>query len=126
LIVIPATILITGIGFSLGTLWPRRTRLIMLGILIGWILFFTVGDVLRINPTGTGILGTIVPQLIRTANTNLASIPADQRAEWVQQLQATLPDLRAWVLPQAGLAIASFLLVAVSAGRFKRFRNELD
>jgi ABC-type transport system involved in multi-copper enzyme maturation permease subunit len=126
LIVIPSTILIAGVGFSLGTLWPRRSRIIELGILIAWILFFTVGDVVKIiNPTGIGIVGELVPQIIQSANSNLASLPADQQAVWVQQIQAHLPDLRAWLLPQYSLAIAGMLCVVASAVAFRRFRREL-
>ena len=126
LIVIPATILIAGVGFSLGTLWPRRTRMIMLGILIAWVLFYTVGSVLRINPAGTGIVGSLIPLLIRSANTSLASIPTDQQAAWIQKIQATLPDFQSWALSQSGLAFAGILCVVAATAGFRRFRNELD
>jgi hypothetical protein len=127
LVVIPPTILISGLGFSLGTLWPRRSRMIELGILIGWILFYTVGDVVKIiNPTGVSIVGGLIPQIIQSANSNLASLPADQKAAWVQQIQAHLPDLRAWLLPQYSLAFAGILCVLAAAAGFRRFCKELD
>ena len=126
LIVIPPMILITGIGFSLGTFWPRRTRLIMLGILIAWILLFTLGSILRLNPTGSSIVVSIIPQLMQKANASLASLPLDQRAAWVQQLQANLPDVGGWIIPQYGLAAAGILLVGITTAGFRRFRNELN
>jgi ABC-type transport system involved in multi-copper enzyme maturation permease subunit len=126
LVVIPATILIAGVGFSLGTFWPRRTRMIMLGILIVWILFYTLGDVLRINPTGSGIAGSLIPSIIQVANANLAAIPPDQKAAWIQKIQASLPDLHGWLLPQSGLALAGLLCVLAAAAGFRRFRNELE
>ena len=123
---IPPTILIAGVGFGLGTLWPRKTRMIMLGILIVWILFFTMGNLLRIDPTGMNVLGILIPRLIQSANTNLASIPTGQRAVWIQQLQATLPDLRGWMLSQSILAFSGILFVVAAAAGFRRFQNELD
>jgi len=126
LIVIPPTLLIAGIGFSLGTLWPRKTRTIMLGIVITWVLFYTVGQVLWINPTGINIIYNLIPQFIQTVEANFASIPVSQRDIWVGQLQAVSPNLGVWVLPQYSLASFGILLVLVAAIAFKRFRNELE
>jgi ABC-type transport system involved in multi-copper enzyme maturation permease subunit len=126
LIVLPPTILIAGVGFSLGTLWPRKARMIILGILITWILLFTLGNILRIDPTGMNILGDLIPRLIQSANAKIASIPAAQRAAWIQQLQATLPDLRGWMLSQSVLAVSGILLVAAAAVGFRRFQHELE
>jgi ABC-type transport system involved in multi-copper enzyme maturation permease subunit len=125
-IVIPATLLIAGLGFSLGTLWPRRTRMIMLGLLIAWVLFFTVGDVLRLNPTGVSILGTLIPRLVQTSNTHLAAVPAEKQAAWLAQLEATPPDVSAWWLPQYSQAAVGMLCVVVAAIMFRRYRKELD
>lgn len=126
LIVIPPTILIGGVGFGLGTLWPRRTRMIMLGIVVAWVLFYTIGETLRINPTSINIMYNLIPQFIQTVETNIATIPASQRIAWVGQMQAILPDLGAWVLPQYSLASVGVLLVLVAAIGFRRFRNELE
>ncbi len=126
LIVIPAAILIAGLGFSLGTLWPRRTRLIMLGLLIAWLLFFTVGDVLSVNPTGISMLGSQIPRLVQAVNAQLASIPADQQAAWLGRIEAVSPDVRGWWLAQYAQAAAGVACVAVAAAGFRRFRKELD
>jgi ABC-type transport system involved in multi-copper enzyme maturation permease subunit len=126
LIVLPPTILISGLGFGLGTLWPRRTRAIMVGILIAWILLFTVSNVIGINPTGASVVGNLIPQLVQNAQSAWATIPTDQRGAFVQQIQAKLPDLSSWFLPQYSLAAVGLLFAAAAAAGFRRFRNELD
>jgi hypothetical protein len=99
--------------------------MIMLGILIAWILFFTVGFGLRFNPTSVNIVGTLIPQLVQNAKTNLVNGPVDERGAWIQQLQAILPDLCGWVLTQSGLAVVGILFMVAAAVGFRRFRNEL-
>ncbi len=126
LVVIPATILIAGLGFSLGTLWPQRTRLIMLGLLIAWLLFFTVGDILSVNPTGVSILGTQISRLVQAANAQLASIPADQQAAWLERLQVASPDVSGWWLTQYAQAALGIICVVVAAAGFRRYRKEVD
>jgi len=127
LIVIPAAILIAGLGFSLGTLWPRRTRLIILGLLIAWLLFFTVGDYLNVNPTGIHILGAHIPHLVQAVNAQLASIPVDQQAAWLGQLQSVPPDVTDyWWLTQYAEAAVGVVCVVFAAAGFRRYRKELD
>jgi len=122
-LVLPATLLIAGLGFSLGTLFPRRARVMVLGLLIAWMLLFTVGDILGINPTGNVMVLAVTPGLIQGAQQQLAGLPADQQVQLMLQAQARLPDLAPFVLPQYALAAAGVALVAGTAALFRRFRQ---
>ncbi len=125
-VVLPPTLLIAGVGFSLGTLWPHRARVIMLGLVMTWILLFVLGGVLRFNPTSNVMLVGFVPQLVQRVQAGLPTVPPDRQAAWIQQLQAELPDLTGWVLPHYGLACLGVLSVLGAAAGFRRFRAELD
>lgn len=134
-VIVPAFILITALGFTLGTLWPRRTMVIMLGMLIGWILLFTLGNILwenfgslfmYLNPTSNGVLGSVIPQILHQVPVGLHSLAPIQQALITQQVQAHLPDLFPFLLAHYGLAACGMILVALVAVGFQRFRNVLN
>jgi ABC-type transport system involved in multi-copper enzyme maturation permease subunit len=124
-LVVPALIIIAGLGFTLGTLWPRHSRVMMLALLILWMLLFTVGGILGVNPTGNMMVIRLAPDLIQRVQAQLSAVPADQRTQIVLQAEAHLPDLSSVILPQYGLAAVGAALVAVAAGAFRRFRQVL-
>jgi ABC-type transport system involved in multi-copper enzyme maturation permease subunit len=132
--VVSATVLVSSFGFALGTLLPRRTTLVKIVILVGWI----VGAV--ILPRGLG--KTIPPAWYvnwdpTSAITGLGMLPqysfdlrAVTSAAQLQQLILTIenkmPDLAGWFAPHLLLAGCSLVLVLVAARAFKRSRDVLN
>ena len=132
--VLPATVLVSSLGFALGTLLPRRTTLVKIVILLGWIM----GAV--ILPRGLG--KTTPPAWYvnwdpTSAITALGMLPqysfdlrAVTSAAQLQQLILTIenkmPDLAGWFAPHLLLAGFSLVLVLVAALAFKRSRDVLN
>jgi ABC-type transport system involved in multi-copper enzyme maturation permease subunit len=134
-VILPAALFLTGVGFTLGTLLPRRSTSVMLGMLIAWVLLYTLGNNLfnlfdrlyvYLDPTSMGILGTLYPPFIQSVQTALANVPADQQASTLLQLQSVFPDLSAWALPHLGLAAFGVFLAGLAAVRFQRFQDVLS
>jgi ABC-type transport system involved in multi-copper enzyme maturation permease subunit len=132
--VVSATVLVSSFGFALGTLLPRRTTLVKIVILVGWIM----GAV--ILPRGLG--KTTPPAWYvnwdpTSAITALGMLPqysfdlrAVTSAAQLQQLILTvenkMPDLAGWFAPHLLLAGFSLVLVLVAALAFKRSRDVLN
>jgi len=132
--VVSATVLVSSFGFALGTLLPRRTTLVKIVILVGWIM----GAV--ILPRGLG--KTTPPAWYvnwdpTSAITALGMLPqysfdlrAVTSAAQLQQLILTIenkmPDLAGWFAPHLLLAGFSLVLVLVAALAFKRSRDVLN
>jgi ABC-type transport system involved in multi-copper enzyme maturation permease subunit len=132
--VVSATVLVSSFGFALGTLLPRRTTLVKIVILLGWIM----GAV--ILPRGLG--KTTPPAWYvnwdpTSAITALGMLPqysfdlrAVTSAAQLQQLILTIenkmPDLAGWFAPHLLLAGFSLVLVLVAALAFKRSRDVLN
>jgi ABC-type transport system involved in multi-copper enzyme maturation permease subunit len=132
--VVSATVLVSSFGFALGTLLPRRTTLVKIVILLGWIM----GAV--ILPRGLG--KTTPPAWYvnwdpTSAITGLGMLPqysfdlrAVTSAAQLQQLILTIenkmPDLAGWFAPHLLLAGFSLVLVLVAALAFKRSRDVLN
>jgi hypothetical protein len=132
--VVSATVLVSSFGFALGTLLPRRTNLVKIVILVGWIM----GAV--ILPKGLG--NTPPPTWYvnwdpTSAITGLGMLPqysfdlrAVTSAAQLQQLILTIenkmPDLAGWFAPHLLLAGFSLVLVLVAALAFKRSRDVLN
>jgi ABC-type transport system involved in multi-copper enzyme maturation permease subunit len=132
--VVSATVLVSSFGFALGTLLPRRTNLVKIVILLGWI----IGAV--ILPRGLG--NTTPPAWYvnwdpTSAITALGMLPqysfdlrAVTSAAQLQQLILTIenkmPDLAGWFAPHLLLAGFSLVLVLVAARAFKRSRDVLN
>jgi ABC-type transport system involved in multi-copper enzyme maturation permease subunit len=135
IVILPATVFLTGVGFTLGTLWPHRSTVVRLGMLVGWLALFIFGNELfgvlnhayrYLDPTSTGILSIVYPAFLGAAGDALAKVPPEQQAAVVAALQVNRPDLTAWVLPHAALAAFGVALVSLAATGFKRFRNALS
>ncbi len=132
--VVSATVLVSSFGFALGTLLPRRTTLVKIVILVGWIM----GAV--ILPRGLG--KTTPPAWYvnwdpTSAITGLGMLPqysldlrAVTSAAQLQQLILTIenkmPDLAGWFAPHLLLAGFSLVLVLLAARAFKRSRDVLN
>jgi ABC-type transport system involved in multi-copper enzyme maturation permease subunit len=132
--VVPATVLVSSLGFALGTLLPRRATLVKIVILLGWIM----GGV--ILPKG---LGTTTPPAwyvnwdptsAITAHGMLPKYSLDLRAvtsaAQLQQILLTVenkvPDISGWFASHLLLAGVSLVLVLVAALAFKRSRDTLS
>jgi ABC-type transport system involved in multi-copper enzyme maturation permease subunit len=134
--VVPATVLVSSLGFALGTLLPRLTNLVKIVILLGWI----VGAV--ILPKGLG--NTTPPAWYvnwdpTSAVTALGMLPqysfsdaatrATSEAQFQQiflTIENKMPDIGAWFASHLLLAGASLVMVLIAALAFKRSRDVLN
>jgi hypothetical protein len=135
-VVVPTTVLITGLSFALGTLLPKFSNPIKVLVLIAWFLSMYLALLplapdwyLDFDPTGR-VMSRELESHYRPESGpdwNL-QFPQDRAAlEQVQQsvrrVEQKMPDLLPWVPPKLvhiGLGLA---LVALSAAGFRRFRN---
>lgn len=146
--VLPATVLVSGVSFAVCTLWPRALTAWRVVALLGWFLCsFLVAlppavaaNVAAWDPT-SGLMSLALndqyfqqvgPSIDRYFNG--AQQPADMthiQAHYDQAVQAAhvieqqMPDLTPWILPHLGLAALGLGAVAWTAVRFRRFREVL-
>lgn len=135
--VVPATILVSSLGFAFGTLFPRLVTLVKMVILVGWIMGAVV--------IPTGLHGTTPPAWYvnwdpTSAITALGMLPqyADnfnglqgienqvQLQQFLLPLENKMPSLSGWFAPHLLLAGFSLVLVLVAALAFKRSRDVLN
>jgi RNA polymerase sigma factor (sigma-70 family) len=133
--VLPATILLTSLGFTLGTLWPRLASIIKIVIMVGWVAILFGADVFDHgstwftywSPTSYGIVRVNVDQFLKNYQALVPSVPdVNQHSRLALQLQQQLPDLQPWLFPHAALVVLGIALVALAALRFQRFRNVME
>lgn len=130
--VVSATILVSSVGFALGTLLPRQSTLIKVVILAAWIVGGVViplglrtstpppGWYVNWDPT-SGVTGAGLRQ---TYSFNLAAITSEaQLRQILLTLENKLPDIASWFIPHLLLAVISLVLVLVAARTFKRSRE---
>jgi ABC-type transport system involved in multi-copper enzyme maturation permease subunit len=138
-VVLPPTLLLSGLSFSLGALLPRRANLVRLGVVLAW---FTCGASFwyLVNPNyrdpnaspspyvtwdPTSIAPTFplerqfVTRVTEAAQT--LDIPAVLRYE--RTLQQTMPDLSAWIAPHLVWAAIGIAAVGIASLTFRRFRG---
>ena len=132
--VLSATILVSSLGFALGTLLPHLSTLIKVVILVAWII---EGVVIPIGLGGTtpptwysnwdptsGVTGYGL-RLAYSLNLgpNSAITTEAQLQQLLLSVENKMPDLAGWFAPHLLLAGLSLLLVALAAFNFQRFRN---
>jgi hypothetical protein len=134
--IVSATILLSSVSFALGTLLPRQSTLVKIGILLVWF----VGAILL--PSGLGDqtappawYSAWDPTSAATARGMLLQYSADfqkyttppvSAAQFQQELLALenrLYDIGSWLAPHLLVAGLSLLLVVLAAFSFQRFRN---
>jgi ABC-type transport system involved in multi-copper enzyme maturation permease subunit len=129
--VLPATVLVSSLGFALGTLLPRLTAMVKIVILVGWI----IGAV--VIPIGLG--NTAPPTwyvnwdptsavtargLLSAYSINLSTvIRATQLQPVLLTIENKMPDIAGWFVPHLILVGLGLLLVVPAAFTFRRFRN---
>jgi ABC-type transport system involved in multi-copper enzyme maturation permease subunit len=134
--VVPATVLVGCLSFTLGTAFPRHATLVKVGILIAWF----VGAV-AIPPSGPG--GADLPAwysawdptsaataqgLIQWyhpefGNQALTATSTAQLQQILVAVENTVPDVASWLGPHLIEGGLSLLLVALAALTFRRFRG---
>ena len=99
IVILPAAILLTGVGVALGALWPRHSGVIMLGMLITWVLLGVLVDILGQqlgfgqwliywNPSSAGVVRDRAVRLPPGGPGSANGVPAEQLARVVLGLQA--------------------------------------
>lgn len=131
---IPATVLLSGVSFTLGTMFPRYASLLKLAVIVGWFMLFFLSDVLDRgktwftywNPLSYGLMRVNLERYLARYQHALASSQDGMPHTVVAlTLQQQRPDLWPWVLPHLALVGLALTLVAVAAARFGRFRSLL-
>jgi len=133
--VVSATILVSSLGFALGTLLPRLSTLIKVVILVAWIvggvviplgLGNTIPPTWSINwdPT-SGITGYGL-RLSYSLNPGPSITSEAQLQQLLLSIENKMPDLAGWFAPHLLLAGVSLVLVLIAALAFKRSRDVLN
>jgi ABC-type transport system involved in multi-copper enzyme maturation permease subunit len=137
LVVLPVVFLLGGLSFALGTLLPRRSGVVKVGVLLAW---FTAGASLWyvLNPTYRDPNPKPAPNVVWDPTSIAPSFPLgrrlhDQLAAHVRTLdpqafhryalgaQQGLPDVRSWVGPHVVWMAVGLLVAAIAARAFRRF-----
>lgn len=134
-VAMPATFLLSSVSFALGTLLPRYTTLVKVGIVIVWLglagLFALLPSQaplsdwqLALDPTSVG-RSTMqdTRYFLDFLHRFSDSAPAAQITRSLLATEQRLPDLWAWLAPQLAWAALALALVVFAAVSFKRFRN---
>jgi ABC-type transport system involved in multi-copper enzyme maturation permease subunit len=138
--VVPATVLISSLSFALGTLFPRHSTLVKIGILVTWVVGAVVIPITLYFPSGpnhlptwysswdpTSALTGLVLFSRYNSDANKLSSSIKNPAQF-QHLLNTIanrtPDISTWLAPHLIESLLSFLLVVLAAFAFRRFRAE--
>jgi ABC-type transport system involved in multi-copper enzyme maturation permease subunit len=136
--VVPATVFVSSLSFALGTLFPRQSSLVKVGILVAWVVEAYVIPILVYFPLGpnhlptwysswdptSALTGLVLfsrynsdAQRLSSSVTNTA-----QLQHLLNTIANTVPDTSPWLGPHVVEALLSCLLVVVAACAFRRFR----
>jgi ABC-type transport system involved in multi-copper enzyme maturation permease subunit len=138
--VVPASVLISSLGFAIVTLFPLLSMAVKIVLLVAWVVGTLVVPGLIHLSAGPNALPTGYsawdPTSAVTAHTLLQhhyqldfgpQNPLPATAAQFQQLLNSMankpPDVSAWLAPHLIEAVLSLVLVAVAALGFRRFRN---
>ncbi len=137
--VVPATVLVSSFSFALGTLFPRRSALVKIGILVAWIVGGEVLLTVLYFPSGPTHLPTwysswdptsALTALVMFSQYSTDAYKQSRMTTSTAQLQHLLnsiankmPDISTWLAPHLILAGLSLLLVVLAAFTFQRFRT---
>jgi hypothetical protein len=137
--VVPATVLVSSLGFAVVTLLPRLSAMVKIVILLGWVVGAEVLPGLLYFPAGptnhpawytawdpTAALSEV--RLLQQYEVAFEQqLPATTTPAQVQHLINTVankaPDVSALLAPHLIEALLSLALVVLAAFTFRRFRN---
>jgi ABC-type transport system involved in multi-copper enzyme maturation permease subunit len=136
--VVPATILVSSVGFALSTLLPRLSTLIKTVVMLAWlgvalVIPLSMGGASALPPaswyvnwdptsaiTARGLLHAYAIHPGPTITTET------QFQQFILSVENKVPDLVGWFAPHLGLSGVSLVLVLVAALAFKRSRGTLN
>jgi ABC-type transport system involved in multi-copper enzyme maturation permease subunit len=133
--IVSATILLSSVSFVLGTLLPRQTTLVKIGMLLAWVVALLMlpswiaPDSTPVwysawDPTSAATVGALLRQYFPDFQSQSASATTATQAQHILTTVAnTLPTIGSWLAPHLIEAGLSLLLVLVVAFSFQRFRN---
>lgn len=134
--VIPATILVSSLGFALSTSFPRSATLVKVLLLVAWIV---VALVLPPGPNGNGnpprwyvnwdpTSRMTAHELLASYSINLGHTITneEQLQQFLLSVENKMPDLAGWFAPHLLLGGLSLLFVLIAALTFKRSREVLN
>jgi ABC-type transport system involved in multi-copper enzyme maturation permease subunit len=140
--VVPATVFVSSLSFALGTLFPRQSSLVKVGILVTWVVEAYVIPILVYFPLGPNHLPTwysswdptsALTGLVLFSQYNSDAQQLSSSVTNTAQLQHllntianTVPDTSPWLAPHVLEALLSFLLVVVATYAFRRFRAAFE
>ncbi len=135
--VVPATVLVSSVGFAVVTLLPRLSTMVKVVILVGWVLGTEVLPFLLYLPSGhlstwysawgppnaLSMLATVQQYQPNIDRQSAAALTPAQFQQLVNTVANKAPDVSAWLAPHLIEAGLSLLLVALAVFAFPRFRN---
>ena len=140
--VVPATVVVSSLSFVLGTLFPRQSTLVKIGILVAWVVEAYVLPIMVYFPLGPTHLPTwysawdptsALTGLVLFAQYNADAQQLSSSATNTAQLQHllntianTVPASSPWLAPHVIEALLSVLLVVVATCAFRRFRTAFE
>jgi hypothetical protein len=129
-LVLPAGVLLAGASFLAGTLAPRRTAVVKIGVVLVWIALAAVVDLAHgfawypyWSPAGNALLDVASSTFVQASLAGAGGTGAPDPAVTLQAQQAAAVDLRPWLLPHLGLAGVGLAAAALAAATFRRFRG---
>jgi ABC-type transport system involved in multi-copper enzyme maturation permease subunit len=134
--VVPVAVLLSSLGFALGTLLPRLATLVKVVILLGWIVGAVILPIglrdapppawyINWDPTSAVTALGIVPQYAGNFPPNQVQSVA-QLQQLLLSVENRLPNLAGWFASHLLLAGFSLVLVLIAALAFKRSRAVLN
>ena len=134
LIVLPPTMLLSGISFAVGTLLPRPSNIIKLTIMLSW---FVGGQILRWHavagvtaqqaawdPTSESIAyAQTTAGFLRDLAAQTRTLSDQAFLQHLHAIEQQLPEMRLWIVPHLAWTLAGVALVLLATPAFRRFRN---
>jgi hypothetical protein len=143
-IVLPATILLSGVSFALGTLLPRLSTLIKLAIMLVWFVLANITGRVGAScqdcvlasgataqraawdPTSMALQNLQGPSsLMRRLTTETQGLSQVDFMTHLRTLEQQLPDLSGWLLPHIFWALIGVAAGILAGVYFHRFREAI-
>lgn len=133
--VLPATILVSSLSFSLGTLFSRLTNVVKIVIIFGWIVGAIILPIglhnsiptwyINWDPT-SAVTGLGIAHQYSFSNMITRPTSAAQFQQALLAIENKMPDIGSWFVSHLLLAAISLVLVLVASLAFKRSRDTLN